>query len=506
MGLKKKYYFLNITIILICLVTLVLLSILCAQNLNLHTLILTNGGDEWAFHGSLSRIHKGIVNQDLRLFFGTGFFNYGYLYFFFNYALSSIFFFLNTIEFTILVPRLISTVSAIISLVFLYKIFINNQPKKNAPLVLLLIISMPAFWINAIIFHPDWLFVCMLIISIYYLNLDDFKISKNYWIAIIFFSIAFSIKIQVIIFFPILLIYQIIANKLNFIKGIKIILFSFFIIFVFRLITNPYLLHPEGFNAFIIGFKADMVSNKTNHGQGGTISIFNKIEMIHNNYFNFIIIFIACITSLYSVLNLFKSNNQKLTSILALNFLLALIYLLFFVNKSWQHYYLGVILLAIINLENFIFSYLKQYYTLLFSLLILSQSLNYTVYSTLVKNVFKSDDDIIPFRNIPVLLEKKVSPKSHILIVGEASFNFEQLGLSYDNIHLVYGPLNSGYFDKTSQLASTYHNFGFVEKDFIILSKLNKSENLINEELAMLKLNYTLLNNEKAFMIFKRNN
>jgi len=499
---KKKY---NTSLLIICFITFCLLAFLSAQNLELHNLILTNGGDEWAFHGSLTRIHKGLRNNDLRMFFGTGFFNYGFLYFFFNYALSSIFFCLNTIEFTILVPRLISSVSAIISLVFLFKILKNNQPKKNVPLVLLFIISMPAFWINAIIFHPDWLFVCMLIISIYYLNLDDFKISKNYWIAIILFSISFSIKIQVIIFFPILLIYQFIANKLNIRKGIKLILLSFFIIFVFRLITNPYLLHPEGFNAFISGFKADMVSNKTNHGQGGTISIINKIEMINKNYFNFIIVFIACITSLYSVLDLFKSKNQKLISILAITFLLALIYLLFFVNKSWQHYYLGVLLLAIINLENFIFRYLKQYYTLVFSLFILSQSLIYSHYHSLVKKVFESKEGIIPFKDIPILLKNKVSTKSNILIVGEASFNFEQLGLSYDNIHLVYGPLNSGYFDKTSQLASTYHNFGFVEKDFIILSKLHKSENLINEELAMLKLNYTLLNNEKAFMVLKRN-
>jgi hypothetical protein len=437
--------------------------------------------------------------------FGTGFFNYGFLYFFFNYAFSSIFFYLNIIEFTILVPRLISSVSAIISLVFLYKIFKNNQPKKNVSLALLFIVSMPAFWINAIIFHPDWPFVGMLIIAIYNLNLDNFKISKNYWIAIIFFSISFSIKIQVLIFFPILLIYQIIANKLNIRKGIKLMLFSFFIILLFRLVTNPYLLHPEGFNAFITGFKADMVSNKTNHGQGGTISLFYKIEMINKNYFNFIIVFIACITSLYSVFNLLKNQNQKLISILAVTFLLALVYLLFFVNKSWQHYYLGVILLAMIIVENFIFRYLKRYYTLLFSLFILSQSLNYSVYTTLVKNVFKSDDGIIPFRNIPLLLEKKVSPKSNILIAGEASFNFEKLGLSYENIHLVYGQLNSGYFEKKSPLASKYHNFGFIEKDFIILSKIHKSKNLIKEEISLLKFKYVLINDEKAFIIFKRN-
>jgi hypothetical protein len=498
---KKKY---NTSLLIICFITFCVLVFLSIQNLTLHNLLLTNGGDEWAFHGSLTRIHKGIVNQEMRMFFGTGFFNYGFLYFFFNYVLSSIFFFLNNIELTILVPRLISSVSAIISLVFLFKILKNNQPKKNVPLVLLFIISMPAFWINATIFHPDWLFVCMLIISIYYLNIDDFKISKNYWIAIVFFSISFSIKIQVIIFFPILLIYQIIAIKSNFRKGIKLILFSFFIIFLFRLTTNPYLLHPEGFNAFISGFKADMLSNKTNHGQGGTISLFNKIEMINKNYFNFIILFIACITSLYSVFNLLKSKNQKLISILAVSFLLALIYLLFFVNKSWQHYYLGVILLAIINVENFISRYLKRYYTLLFSLFILSQSLNYSVYTTLVKNVFKSEDGIIPFRNIPLLLEKKVSPKSNILIAGEASFNFEKLGLSYENIHLVYSQLNSGYFEKKSPLASNYHNFGFIEKDFIILSKIHKSKDLIEKEISLLKFKYVLLDDEKAFMIFKR--
>jgi hypothetical protein len=263
-------------------------------------------------------------------------------------------------------------------------------------------------------------------------------------------------------------------------------------------------LHPEGFNAFISGFKADMLSNKTNHGQGGTISLFNKIEMINKNYFNFIILFIACITSLYSVFNLLKSKNQKLISILAVSFLLALIYLLFFVNKSWQHYYLGVILLAIINVENFISRYLKRYYTLLFSLFILSQSLNYSVYTTLVKNVFKSEDGIIPFRNIPLLLEKKVSPKSNILIAGEASFNFEKLGLSYENIHLVYSQLNSGYFEKKSPLASNYHNFGFIEKDFIILSKIHKSKDLIEKEISLLKFKYVLLDDEKAFMIFKR--
>ena len=38
--------------------------------------------DEFAFHDSLLRILSGIKNLDIRIFFGTGYFNYGFLYFF----------------------------------------------------------------------------------------------------------------------------------------------------------------------------------------------------------------------------------------------------------------------------------------------------------------------------------------------------------------------------------------------------------------------------------------
>ncbi|MDA8871466.1 glycosyltransferase family 39 protein, partial [Flavobacteriaceae bacterium] len=207
------------------------------KNLDLNYLWFINI-DEWAFHGSMLRIFQGVSSFDLRIFYGTGFFNYGHLYFLINSFFSYPFYLINNNEGLVLVPRLLSSVSSIITIFYIYKIFKHEGEKYLFPLILIL--SFPSFWINSTIFHPDWPYTCCVIISIYYLSKDNWRFGSNFKISCFFFAVSFSLKIQSITFIPIYLFY-ILFSKNTAIEILKHGLFIFVTIVGLRIVTNPYL-------------------------------------------------------------------------------------------------------------------------------------------------------------------------------------------------------------------------------------------------------------------------
>jgi len=447
------------------------------KNLDLNYLWFINI-DEWAFHGSMLRIFQGVSSFDLRIFYGTGFFNYGHLYFLINSFFSYPFYLINNNEGLVLVPRLLSSVSSIITIFYIYKIFKHEGEKYLFPLILIL--SFPSFWINSTIFHPDWPYTCCVIISIYYLSKDNWRFGSNFKISCFFFAVSFSLKIQSITFIPIYLFY-ILFSKNTAIEILKHGLFIFITIVGLRIITNPYLLHPEGLNAFVEGFLSDMNSNRTNHGTGNIISVFEKIKMINKYYLSY---FSLSLISFFLVLYSLKKKPKKITLIILLTFIINIVYLFIFVNKDWQHYYLTSFILLIIIL-NSIINDIKYRMLIYSTILIFQTSVFYFYFSN------SNEKDLSTVKNevkkVSIWIKNNINENDSILVLGPISVDMDYLDLNYQNIHRVYGELNRDHFFNYNN----HYPGKSVNKKFFVVSKkypeYNKIKSIIPKEYVLYK-------------------
>ena len=456
------------------------------KNLDLNYLWFINI-DEWAFHGSILRIFQGLSTLDLKIFYGTGFFNYGHLFFLINSLFSYPFYLLGNTEGMILVPRIISSISSIVTIIYLYKIFKYNGEKYFLPL--LLIISFPSFWINSTIFHPDYPFTCFVIISLYYLSKDNLKFGSNFMISCLMFAVSFSLKIQAITIIP-LYIFYIIYNKNTWKEVLKHTLFYLTIVFGLRILTNPYLLHPEGLNAFIEGFLADMNSNITNHGSGNIVSFYDKIQMINTYYLSY---FSIGIISLIIVSSLFTKKLDKTTKIILFTFIINIGYLFILVNKAWQHYYIIPFILLII-LFNTIIKESKYKSVIYVTLLIFQTSVivDFLNFDINQQRLMIVKDNV---QKVSTWLKNDIDKNDSILVIGSVSVDMDLLSLNYQNIHRVYGELNQEHFFEYNN----HYPGESVIKKFVIISKKDQELYIIKN---IMPKEYKLFKEDKTVSVY----
>jgi len=459
------------------------------NNTNLN-LLWNHNIDEHAFHGSLLRMFNGFKNFDLRLIFGTGFFNYGWLYFLINFIFTAPFFYLDADTMTVIMPRLISSVSSLISLLYIIKIF---KLKKENYYSIIILVCFPSFWINSIIFHPDWLYVMFIIIGIYYLSKDNYTFGKEFNKSVILFSISFCIKIQSVLFAPILIFYVLFSNKhlIGKLKYLTVIGITFV---AFRLATNPYLINPEGFLAFIKGFIDDMNSNRTNHGSNIKVTIFEKIKTIGNNYLN-IISFLPLL--LWTIYKYFNNKKKNLELCIYATFILNLLYLLLFVNKSWQHYYLMVMILFVLIINSLMKN--EKRHKFLFAFIIISQIfLNFKFYPKIKVN---NSVLIERINEIDKWLINRVQTNQTILIVGQTGVSISKIELKFENIHRVYGDFGE---DHLYNYNNHYPGKPII-KDFIIISKNHLDSLDLKNKIKILKDSYFKLEENDSDILFQKN-
>ncbi|NDB03519.1 MAG: hypothetical protein EBY38_07655 [Flavobacteriaceae bacterium] len=105
-----------------------------------------------------------------------------------------------------------------------------------------------------------------ILLSIYYFIKDSFNYKKYFWYANVAFGFAISSKLQAITFYPFLFFYIFYENfnlrNIDHVKlKITLLLKSFALTVFIFLITNPYILHPLGFEAWVVDFISNMKSN-----------------------------------------------------------------------------------------------------------------------------------------------------------------------------------------------------------------------------------------------------
>jgi hypothetical protein len=100
-----------------------------------------------------------------------------------------------------------------------------------------------------------------------------------------------------------------------------------------------------GFEAWLVDFSSNMKSNNISYGAGEILEWNEKItNAINTYYFTFAIFVILGFLITFNSVKYFLHKKKNILNVVSLYALINLIYLIFFVNKDWQHYYLSVLI------------------------------------------------------------------------------------------------------------------------------------------------------------------
>lgn len=320
-------------------------------------------GDEFPQFLQLQKMYEGMLEFDIKKFFAFEFYNYGFLWYALNLLVVLPFKVYPNYEMAIYMPRMLNALFAIALLGVIYKIAKLYVNSRIALLFCIFAIAMPGFWRVGYLFKPDLFQALLLLCCVYCLCKDNFRFSKFYYYGIIFFGFAFgAAKFQAIMFLPLLysyIFYIFISNPnihtlLHVAKKITIATLSIFALWI---LTNPYLVHPRGFLAWLAMFKGNMNSNATNHGSYIDVSIMQKLSQVVDFYYFEFVVFVClvfvCIALGILAFRMFFARTHTFQKHyifipVAVGFGVSILYLLLQVNKAWESYYFSSICLGIL--------------------------------------------------------------------------------------------------------------------------------------------------------------
>jgi hypothetical protein len=450
--------------------------------------------DEHAFHGSLIRMYKGVVENDIRGIFSYGFYSYGFIFFLVNLIVSFKFLFHDGIGAAIILPRIVTSVCFLIAQYGVIRLTVKmGFTLFERVSVLLMILLMPGVWFCATWFHPDYMMTALLVWSFVYL-IDWVGVGnrKNFYLSISLFAFAVSVKIQAATFLPVFF-WVIILQGENKMKGyIKscsnasaIVLFVA-VVYVF---TNPYLLNSEGRSVWLKSFLDNIRSNANDHSSGRVLTIDFKIEKsISEHYFGVLALLLLVVTLINNLVGSIKclvlkrslKSDVIVWSALSVYLVVNNFYNIVVINKAWVHYYLPLSIFAIpvlvhgvkdlIKFTKIGPSAVKQQTNLriiLLSIGVLYQFNNYgsqiwsqihdrsngIAISANSLNLYHPEKvnewtEVLKSKRILDILSPFWRSEYVIMISPYIPFPYKTLNVGIDSVRIIYGPLDAGKIDK----------------------------------------------------------
>lgn len=433
--------------------------------------------DEYAFHQSLLNMYDGLTNFSIVKLFSFNFYSYGFIFFIINTLAAFPFIASGNVEMTIYIPRIITSLFAVGSFWYLYKIAKLYSDKYFSLLLSFVLFTMPGFWKNAMWFHPDWMMTFFIILSSYFLCKDEWNFKKYFWWAGVVFGLALGTKIQAITFLPFVFMYVFYDNfkfRVFYNLKVKVKIFSKFVAIVMLtfLFSNPYLIHPAGLRLFISSFVSNMKSNATNHGLNVKVTLFEKVyNAIDFYYLNVFIFLLLFILSFYLIGLIFKKDDKKsIVNLVGFYFAINILYMFLLVNKDWQHYYLTAFTLSPLLLLFFVNKFYKYKHYIIGGIILLQIGTHINEYKNVLTTGYHPEYEMADRKQNEVSnslikdLEFVINDNTNILISPYTPFDYCKLGLNYNNIMIIYGPISEEMF-KSNENAEP------KEIDLIVLSK-----------------------------------
>jgi hypothetical protein len=497
--------------------------------------------DDYVFHGSLNHMYTGVTEGSLKALFGYGFYQYGFIFFFINLLASAPAFAMENTPLTLAIPRIVTSLFAVASLGVIFAITRLYLEKIPSMLFVLFFVTMPAFWFNATWFHPDWPMTFFLLGFVYFLTKDNWAFKKNFYVAVLFYALAISFKYQAITFMPLLGLYIFYDSiKTLRIKNVssEIIIFtkSLSAIITVFILTNPFILHPVGWKLFSGSFINNMKSNATNHGSAALVTLTDKITFAVGEYYmNGIFLFILISATAWLSVKYLQFEKKSIFSIVAINFLINFGYLLFFVNKAWQMYYLPVFTVGLLALIYFCMKLTLKMQIGAITLAIIIQILFFapSYYPLLAQsqnseapdfNTYSQEENTDINTFILSSLKGNITPGDNILLNAYTPFEYEKLSLSFDDVRIIFGPISASTIDidayvtaqktfwkdtKTAtEIATSFRPIKYIilrkDNPVIDTTKIKNAGNadLYNEGAALVRKLYT---GQLAYDVFTEN-
>lgn len=451
--------------------------------------------DEYAFHGSLLRMHEGILNLDLRGIFDFSFYTYGFPFFALNEIVSFPFLFETGNKYAVFFPRVLTSIFAVMCLYLLSKVIERKSASCLERIVIMgIVFSWFGFLINATWMHPDFMMCAFLLLS-YYMLLSADSNEYMYWLSVAIWGVAIAVKFQAVTYAPVIISFLLIAWKrgnLSVMKVIKFSIASILLILMTYLVLNPHVIHPEGAKAWWNDFIVNIESNKANYGWKGNVPLGQKLTDAVEQFYPYplYLFFLAC--SVYMAVRDWVANRLT-PAFLASSFVITnSIYLLLFVNKASGHYYLPVMLLLVPVIYDFVSSLTNRLPNgramtriLFFAMVIvlnMSVSAQFITYKIVARvnnedtdekgqSVMRYEDAIAKVYEIKNLVQPYYKKMDIILVSPYITFPIHSMGLKYDEVHTIWGPLDpekdlvdqrDGYMRKSLR---------YQKPKFVLLSK-----------------------------------
>jgi len=211
-----------------------------------------------------------------------------------------------------------------------------------------------------------------------------------------------------------------------------------------------------------------MKSNNITHGAGEILDWKEKItNAITSYYFTLSIFIILIFLIIFNSIKYFLHKKKNILNIISLYVLINLIYLIFFVNKDWQHYYLSILMAS--SLLFIIKSKKTKYILPIF--MVLNLTLSFEQHKKIFLYNPITQEHLQMSQSLVNIFSGKVDKSTNILIDPYVPFDFTSLDMGYKNIHNIYGTLSKKHFIKQDWY-KVYPSFAsFSEKNFIVLKK-----------------------------------
>jgi hypothetical protein len=205
--------------------------------------------DEYKFMDCILQLRNFLLNGSFKevLGFGTPY-GYGYVYWLFMGIIGLPIAFLQYSD-LVLFYRLIGLLFKAIALFYLYKGISYKVSQRQGILSVILILCMPGFWFYGKVISPEYIILGLISISLYLLVLDNLEIKKYYYLSVVIFALAVSIKLIILPFGIIYPIYLLLKREK---KTILHFVTTPFIIVLLFFLSNLTLITKSGRNVFHI--------------------------------------------------------------------------------------------------------------------------------------------------------------------------------------------------------------------------------------------------------------
>lgn len=457
-------------------------------------LAFTNG-DAMPQFLQLQKMYQGLTTLNIKQFFAFEFYNYGFFYYMLNLLAALPFIITENYPLQIYAPRVLNALFSIANIWLLYRIARIYLSALDSMLIAGICVAMGGFWHLGYVFKPDVFQGFFVLACAYYLLRDNFSFGKHYTLAWIALGLGMGVaKFQAILFIPMIYAYIFMCMREQGLwRSVKRAVVASFGIFAIWIATNPYLLHPRGFNAWYAMFEGNMNSNATNHGAYTQVSLSDKLAMIDYYYFEIVVfIVLLAVVAYYCFIagkQAFLATSPNFSTLshaqgTALRFApiaaglgVSFVYLLFFVNKAWEAYYFSSIALAILVLSTIgtlrVSKLLGGGAVLLAVLFvqIIGASMSGS-YKQVFTKYYAQADSIDSMYALSDELVETLRPLIHdtraTILSENTNFAYLSLGLKPTQIYPIYGlsyPAGFVYEEWSKESRAN----SFIPKDFIVL-------------------------------------